>query len=83
MFFFLDVFAPSRQSLKRAPVKLFDCQFCGNILYFENRTCGQCGHRLGFQPEPDEMTALDSFGDGWRPVGSQGVTPLFLRQCHV
>ena len=58
-------------------MKLFDCQFCGNILYFENRTCGQCGHRLGFQPEPDEMTALDSFGDGWRPVGSQGVTRYF------
>ena len=26
-------------------MKLFKCQACGNILYFENRTCGQCGHR--------------------------------------
>jgi hypothetical protein len=58
-------------------VKLFDCQFCGNILYFENRSCGQCGHRLGFQPELDEMTALDAAGDGWRPVGSQGPTRYF------
>jgi hypothetical protein len=58
-------------------VKLFDCQFCGNILYFENRSCGQCGHRLGFQPELDEMTALDTIGDGWHPVGSQGPTHYF------
>jgi RNA polymerase subunit RPABC4/transcription elongation factor Spt4 len=24
-------------------MKLFKCQVCGNILYFENRTCGRCG----------------------------------------
>ncbi|MDU6137859.1 zinc-ribbon domain-containing protein, partial [Bradyrhizobium sp.] len=29
-------------------MKLFVCQACKNILYFENRSCGRCGHRLAF-----------------------------------
>ena len=29
-------------------MKLFRCQVCDNIIYFENRTCGRCGHRLGY-----------------------------------
>ncbi|MDU1693852.1 MAG: zinc-ribbon domain-containing protein, partial [Bradyrhizobium sp.] len=24
-------------------MKLFVCQACKNILYFENRSCGRCG----------------------------------------
>ena len=53
-------------------MKLFNCQFCGNIVYFENRSCGKCGHRLGFRPELDQMTALDPIGDAWAQAGSQG-----------
>lgn len=40
-------------------MKLFSCQTCGNILYFENRICGQCGQRLGYVPE-----ALEEEGPG-------------------
>ena len=58
-------------------MKLFECQFCGNILYFENRSCGRCGHRVGFQPERGSMTALDQADDGWRPTGSDGAPRYF------
>lgn len=43
-------------------MKLFSCQICGNVLYFENRACGRCGHALGFAPERQLLCALD--GDG-------------------
>ena len=40
-------------------MKLFRCQVCDNIIYFENRTCGRCGHRLGYVPELEIMAALE------------------------
>lgn len=45
-------------------MKLFSCQTCGNILYFENRICGQCGQRLGYVPEAQTLTALEEEGPG-------------------
>jgi hypothetical protein len=32
-------------------MKIFSCQVCGNVLYFENRACGRCGHALGYDSE--------------------------------
>jgi hypothetical protein len=57
-------------------VKLFICQFCGNVLYFENRACGRCGHRLAFLPEKVTLSALE--GDGaslntsWKTLADGG-----------
>ena len=36
-------------------MKLFRCQVCDNIIYFENRTCGRCGYRLAYIPEGEIM----------------------------
>jgi hypothetical protein len=47
-------------------MKLFSCQSCGNILYFENRVCGQCGHRLGYAPEREALLTLESGGEGFQ-----------------
>jgi hypothetical protein len=52
-------------------MKLFRCQVCDNIIYFENRTCGRCGHRLGYVPELEIMAALEpAGGDAWTPLAS-------------
>ena len=32
-------------------MKLFTCQHCGQLLYFENTRCERCGHALGYLPE--------------------------------
>ena len=55
-------------------MKLFRCQVCDNIIYFENRTCGRCGHRLGYLPELEIMAALEpAGGESWTPlVGESG-----------
>lgn len=50
-------------------MKLFKCQSCGQVLYFENTQCERCGHRLGYLPERDEMAALEpASGDTWDPL---------------
>ena len=46
-------------------MKLFKCQFCGNIVYFENRSCEVCGHRLAYRPAQAEMTAIEPLGENW------------------
>jgi hypothetical protein len=55
-------------------LKLFVCQFCGNVLYFENRNCARCGHRLAFLPEKIVMSALTPNGDGWQPLAAVDET---------
>lgn len=50
-------------------MKLFSCQSCGNILYFENRVCTQCGRALAFMPERRLLSALE-------PAGAELWTPL-------
>ena len=41
-------------------MKLFKCTHCGNLLYFENRRCEQCGYQLGFVSQALELFALES-----------------------
>jgi hypothetical protein len=49
-------------------MKLFECQHCGQLLYFENTTCVRCGHRLGYLPDDAMLSALEPDGDEWRPL---------------
>lgn len=50
-------------------MKLFTCDGCGQLIYFENTQCLSCGRRLGYDPRRRDMKALDTTGDGFRPVG--------------
>ena len=62
-------------------MKLFRCQFCDAIVYFENRTCGRCGHRLGYLPGPSTLAALEDTGQRlWSPIVKGAVAAAFLRQ---
>jgi len=49
-------------------MKLFKCQHCEQLLYFENNVCERCSHRLGFIPEIMNLSALEPEGDGWRAL---------------
>jgi len=50
-------------------MKLFECQNCGQPLYFENTSCESCGLRLGYLPDHEVVTALRDAQDGlWRSL---------------
>ena len=54
-------------------MKLFTCQHCGQLLYFENTACERCGRALGFLPELTNLSALEPEGELTR----LGVPPLW------
>jgi hypothetical protein len=45
-------------------MKLFECENCGQLIYFENTQCERCGFPLGFLPGAAVMTALQPSGRG-------------------
>ncbi|WP_374445714.1 putative zinc-binding metallopeptidase [Stella sp.] len=51
-------------------MKLFECQNCGQPLYFENDRCMGCGLRLGYLPDLGTMSALRPDGDGWQVLAA-------------
>jgi hypothetical protein len=46
-------------------MRLFKCPFCGQMLYFENTRCENCGHTLGYDPVTACMRALEQDGAAW------------------
>ena len=60
-------------------MKLFVCQSCQQLLYFENSQCMRCGHQLGFLPENATLSALEpAGGDGWTALAAPGKGPYRL-----
>ena len=54
-------------------MKLFECQQCGQPLYFENTRCERCGSTLGYLPEGELLSALEPLGgDAWGLFGRAG-----------
>jgi hypothetical protein len=52
-------------------MKLFECQHCGQLLYFENTRCERCGHLLGYLPDGAMLSALtEEGGDRWRALAA-------------
>jgi hypothetical protein len=49
-------------------MRIFRCGACGNLLYFENRYCVQCGHRVGYDSARNALLAVQQQGDNsWSP----------------
>ncbi|MBM6594517.1 zinc-binding metallopeptidase family protein [Microvirga pudoricolor] len=49
-------------------MKLFQCQNCGQLLYFENRRCERCGFGLGYLPDRSELSALTPRDHGFEAM---------------
>ena len=59
-------------------MRLFKCQSCGQILYFENTRCESCGHALGYLAQAMTISALEPDGDLWRALAASDRA---VRQC--
>jgi hypothetical protein len=52
-------------------MRIFECQNCGQPLYFENRRCESCGLALGYLPEHSVISALEPIDSGlWRALAA-------------
>ncbi|MGH1350569.1 MAG: zinc-binding metallopeptidase family protein [Methyloligellaceae bacterium] len=49
-------------------MKLFECNCCSQLVYFENTTCERCEHRLGFYPEKFQLLTLVPKEDHWKAL---------------
>jgi len=53
-------------------MRLFKCQACGLLLYFENTQCERCGRMLGYLPEMGTLSALEPAGTAWTALAAPG-----------
>jgi hypothetical protein len=61
-------------------MKLFSCQGCGELLYFENVLCENCGRALGYLTDITEISALDPVpGGGWTVLAAPKKAYKFCR----
>src|ERR1700735_2831891 len=62
-------------------MKLFSCQGCGQLLYFENVLCESCGRALGYLADLTEISALETKEKqgGWRVLAAPGKAYKFCR----
>ena len=44
-------------------MKIFECGNCEQPLYFENQSCGNCGHLIGYAPEEFKLKTFDQKRD--------------------
>jgi hypothetical protein len=63
-------------------MKLFECQACGQPLYFENTRCESCGRRLGYLPFVQEVTALEAGDAHWRALAAEGPVRFCANAAH-
>lgn len=47
-------------------MKVFHCDHCGHLLFFENVECVSCRHRLAYLPDLRLVGSLDEDAEGWR-----------------
>lgn len=60
-------------------MKVFHCDHCGQLLFFENVNCVRCGRALAYCADLHDMTSLDPIdGNQWRSP----VAPGPLRLCE-
>ncbi len=52
-------------------MKLYACQACGQLLFFENTRCERCGHQLGYLPERNVVSAVEADGAAFMPLAAQ------------
>ncbi len=46
-------------------MKLFRCDHCSHLLYFENTRCERCGRPLGYEPQSNALCSLEGGPDVW------------------
>jgi hypothetical protein len=63
-------------------MKVFYCDCCGQMVFFENSQCVRCGHPLGYLPDLAVMSSLEPAADAqWRSLASAAGGRLY-KMCQ-
>jgi hypothetical protein len=62
-------------------VKIFRCDHCGQLIFFENSICTRCGHTLAFLPDRRRMAALTARGDELWTIATPDAPEAGYRLC--
>jgi len=63
-------------------LKVFHCDHCQALVFFENTECLACGHRLAFLPDAIDIASLESLErDAWSAPATPGAQPRY-RLCR-
>jgi hypothetical protein len=63
-------------------MKVFHCDHCGQLLFFENTECVNCGHRVAYLPDQRRVGSLESDDTGiWRSPDPRNAENGY-RLCH-
>jgi len=60
-------------------MQIFQCQSCGQRLYFENTLCERCGHTLGYLPDAGVLSAVEADGAEWKALARPDSRYRFCR----
>jgi len=54
-------------------MRIFHCDHCQNLVFFENISCLKCGHALAYLPDVHDLGSLDPIGDNlWQSRAALG-----------
>ena len=62
-------------------MRIFHCDHCGHLLFFENHACVGCGRRLAFLPDIADIGSLDPGEAGTWVSPLDGASPAGYRLC--
>jgi hypothetical protein len=63
-------------------MKIFNCQSCRQLIFFENVQCIRCKHTLGYLPDVGVLSALEPSGEGrWRALAPEAGDRLY-KMCR-
>ena len=63
-------------------MKIFHCDHCQNLVFFENTVCVKCGHFLAYLPDQGRVVSLEEIGENrWTP-GAPGLKGMTYRLCR-
>ncbi len=63
-------------------MKLFRCDHCSTVIYFENVVCESCGHALGYWHETNMMVSLEPAGDHFTAPALPGKSFVYCANAQ-
>ena len=62
-------------------MRIFHCDHCDHLVFFENHSCVSCGRQLAFLPDIAEIGSLDPGTPGTWVSPLAGASPFGYRLC--